>query len=69
MVNNNVSCDCDCDCDLFALNNHSNHYKAAAQLMSWLAMQHCCTYNCRLTNYTKRNLDKTNSTTINLVLT
>jgi len=27
--------------------------KQHAQLMSWTARQHCCTYNCPLTNYKK----------------
>jgi len=33
--------------------------KQHEQLMSWTARQHCCTYNCPLTNYKKKRIKPT----------
>jgi len=38
--------------------------KQHAQLMSWTARQHCCTYNCPLTNYKKKRLQATRQLSI-----
>jgi len=38
--------------------------KHHAQLMSWTARQHCCTYNCPLTNYKKKRIKPTRQLSI-----
>ena len=55
-------CLCDCDCVIYLLSTIiKSIIKQHAQLMSWTARQHCCTYNLLPTNYKKKQIQESHA--------